>query len=124
MVLLAHFSDDTVIDKIPLNEIKMVREMIDVEDDVENSKNGNDFLIETDEDGYNSGRTYYLQADSSAQCREISNKISQISKLAIDRANSKTAFAQAQQPVRRVYTSTIFQNVVALLILTVGKDFV
>ncbi len=97
----------------------MVREMIDAEDEGSTSKDGNDFMIETDADGYNSGRTYYLQADSSAACRDVSKKISQNSKLAIDKANAKTAFAQAQQKVRRFYRSTIFQNLVAFLILTV-----
>jgi hypothetical protein len=122
VLLVAQLSVDSVIDKIPLIEIKMVREMMDIEDEGENSKDGNDFMIETDADGYNSGRTYYLQADSSAECRDISNKISLESKLAVDRANAKTAIAQAQQRVRRFYSSAIFQNLVAFLILTVGKD--
>ena len=120
-MLFAQLSDDTVIDKIPLFEIKMVREMIDAEDEGKKSKDGNEFMIETNADGYNSGRTYYLQADSSAACRDISKKISRNSKQAIDRANAKTAFAQAQQRVGILYRSAIFQNIVAFLILTVGK---
>ena len=99
----------------------MVREMIDAEDEGKKSKDGNEFMIETNADGYNSGRTYYLQADSSAACRDISKKKSRNSKQAIDKANAKTAFAQAQQRVGILYRSAIFQNIVAFLILTVGK---
>ena len=119
VVLLSQLREDTVIDKIPLTEIKMIREMMDTADEGQRS-NGNEFMIETNEDGYNSGRTYYLQADSSGACRDVSNKILQNSKLAIERANAKTAFAQAQQQVRKFYNSAIFQNLVAFLILMVG----
>ncbi len=120
VVLFAQLSEDTVIDKIPLNEIKLVREMIDAEGEGKKSKDGNEFMIETNADGYNSGRTYYLQADSSKACRDVAKKISQNSIMSIERANAKTAFAQAQQHVRKIYSSAIFQNVVAFLILTVG----
>jgi hypothetical protein len=70
-----------VIDKIPLNEIKIIREMIDAEDEGKKSKDGNEFMIETNAEGYNSGRTYYLQADSYAACRDVSKKISKKSKM-------------------------------------------
>jgi hypothetical protein len=119
VVLFAHTNEDTVIDKIPLIEIKLVREMIDAVEEGTNSKDCNELMIETDADGYNSGRTYYLQAESSGACRDIAKKLSKNSKIAIDRANAQTAFAQAQQKVRKFYISTIFQNVVASLILMV-----
>jgi hypothetical protein len=123
VVLFAQLSDDTIMDKIPLMEIKAVKEMIDVDDGDQKSKEGNDFMIETSTEGYNSGRTYYLQADSSTACQEASEKISQNSKQAIERANAKTAFTLAQQRVKTVYKSAIFKNVVAALILTVGMNF-
>ena len=98
----------------------MVREMIDAEDDDKGSKDGNELMIETNADGYNSGRTYYLQAESSAACREISKKISENSRIAIEKDNAKTAFAQARQKVRKIYRSAFFQNPVAFMILTVS----
>jgi hypothetical protein len=61
-----------VIDMIPLTEIKTVREM-DV-DEESKSKDPNEFIIETSPEGYNSGRTYYLQSESSASCRAILSK--------------------------------------------------
>ncbi len=122
VVLFAQINDDKIIDQIPLIEIKLVREMMDVDDESQKSKNCYDFMIETNPEGYNSGRTYYLRADSYAVCREVSEKISQNSKQAIERDNAKTAFAQAQQQVRKIYKSAIFKNIVACLILTVGNN--
>lgn len=123
MVLFAQLSEDTIIDKIPLIEIKAVKEMTDVHDGDQKSKDGNDFMIETSTEGYNSGRTYYFQADSKAACKDASNKISHNSRQAIDRANAKTAFTQAQQQVKKVYKSAVFKNIVAFLILSVGMNF-
>ncbi len=116
-------TEDTVIDTIPLNEIKLVREMIDADGEGKMSKDGTEFMIETNAEGYNSGRTYYLQADSSIDCRNFAKKISQNSTMATERANAKTTFAQAQQKVRKFYSSAIFQNIIAFLILTVGMPF-
>ncbi len=120
MVLFAHLKEDKVIDKIPLTEITLVREMIDAGDEG-GSNDGNEFMIVTNADGYNSGRTYYLQAESNAVRRDVEQHISHNSKMAIERANAKTAFAQVQQQVRKVYASAIFQNAVAFLILTVRR---
>ncbi len=118
--MFAQMTEDTVNDKIPLIEIKMVREMIDAEDEGRSAKDKNEFMIETNADGYNSGRTYYLQADSRTACRDIANKISENSRIAIEKDNAKTALAQARQQVRKIYTSAFFQNPVAFLILMVS----
>jgi hypothetical protein len=104
-------------DMIPLTEIKMIREM-DVDEDSK-SKDPNAFMIETSPEGYNSGRTYYIQAESSSSCRAISSKFSQSSAIAQERANARTAFEQAQRRVGKVYSANWFQNSVALLIIAV-----
>jgi hypothetical protein len=121
VVLFAQMSEETITDKIPLTEIKAVREMIDTDDKSQKPKDCNAFMIETNPDGYNSGRTYYLQADSNGACWDVSQKILKSSTFAVEKANSKTSFANAQQRVRKIYKSAIFKNVMALLILTVRR---
>jgi hypothetical protein len=118
-ILFAHIDDDDVVDLIPLTEIKTVREMVG--GDGEGTANDpNEFMIETSPEGYNSGRTYYLQADSSSSCRAISSKFLHCATVALERAHARTAFEQAQQRVRKVYRASWFQNSVALLIIAVS----
>jgi hypothetical protein len=118
-IFFAHPNDDEVIDKIPMEEVKLVREMEDVEEEKKKSKDATEMMIETHPEGYNSGRTYYLQAESQAICRKVVQRLSQYCKEAQERANAQTSFALAQQHVGKVYRSTIFQNLVAALIIAV-----
>lgn len=75
MMIFAQMSDDVVVDKIPLTEIKQVQEMVngDIGEDHE-SKLANqttDLMVETLPEGYNSGRTYYLSAESATSCTVV-----------------------------------------------------
>ena len=123
MVTFAQVNGEIVIDKIPLAEIESVRDMHSIEnEDLEKSKHLNQFMIETHTEGYNSGRTYYLKADSKDMCRNLIVKLDKCAVKARERANAKTAFALAQQRVGKVYNSTAFQNFFALLILAVTSQ--
>jgi hypothetical protein len=121
MIIFAQLNQDIVSDKIPLDEIKQIREMQDVDEENTKSKEVNELMIETLPEGYNSGRTYYLQAESRAACRKIVRKLTDYSTTAHERAHAQTAFAQAQQRVGKVYRSVVFQNFIALLIIAVGR---
>jgi hypothetical protein len=108
-----------VIDQIPLAEVQSIREMANMEEETMKASPENGFLVETHPEGYNSGRTYYLQAESRASCQEIVRKLSQYSAAAKEKAYSRSVFAKAQRQVDKVYRSTMFQSLVALLIIAV-----
>jgi hypothetical protein len=109
-----------VIDKIPMNEVERVREMKGLHQENKNSSDAAELMIETHPDGYNSGRTYYLQANSKATCQKFIQKLNQYCTKARERANARTALAQAQQRVGKMYRSRPFQNFVAILIIAVS----
>jgi hypothetical protein len=93
--------------------------MTDVDEESKKSRDANELMIETNPEGYNSGRTYYLQAESKAFCQQVVQQLNQNCKEANERANAQTAFTLAQQHSRKMYRSTIFQNIVAILIIAV-----
>ncbi len=116
---IAQLNEDTVVDQIPLADVQLVREMDIVDGEDNEAKHANDFMIETHPEGYNSGRTYYLQANSKASCQELVRTLSQHCTAAHERAHARTAFAQAQLQVDRVYRSALFQGFFAVLIIAV-----
>ncbi len=124
-MFFAQFEDDLVIDKIPLAEVKAVRDMRHVEqENTEKSTIHNALLIETEHDGYNSGRTYYLQAESPKSCQDIIALLTKQSTTARERAHAQTVFTHAQLQARKVFRSTPFQNLFAFLIIAVrATDF-
>jgi hypothetical protein len=119
VIFFAHLKDDIIIDKIPMNEVELVREMGNIIHENKKSSDAAELMIETHPDGYNSGRIYYLQAESKAMCQKIIQKLKQYCTAARERANARTAMAQAQQHVRKLYRSKPFQNIVAFLIIAV-----
>jgi hypothetical protein len=119
VIFFAHLKDDVIIDKIPMHEVELVREMGSIIHENKKSSDAAELMIETHPDGYNSGRIYYLQAESKAMCQKIIQKLKQYCTAARERANARTAMAQAQQHVRKLYRSNPFQNTVAFLIIAV-----
>jgi predicted RNA-binding protein YlxR (DUF448 family) len=85
----------------------------------------NAFQIATIPDGYNSGRSYYMQADSSEVKQKVIEQLQALSQSARTRAEVKSLFRKVQDHVRNVYTTRIFQSSAALLIIAVsGSDWV
>ena len=118
---IAQLNEDAVIDKIPLAEIKLVRGMDNVDGADEEAKQSNDLMIETHPEGYNSGRTYYLQADSRSSCESIVQTLSQYCTAAHEREHTRSIFAKAQRKVDKVYRSALFQGFFAFLIIAVSE---
>jgi hypothetical protein len=116
-------NDDIVIDQIPLSEISRVKEMEADDKETGDEKDENRLMIETHPEGYNSGRTYYLQAESKASCQDIIKKLLKYSTAAYERAHAQSVFRQAQLRVLKVYRSKVFQRLVALLIIMVRSLF-
>jgi hypothetical protein len=123
IIFFAQLKDDVILDKIPLNEVEQVREKESNHQERRSSREAEELMIETHHDGYNSGRVYYLQAESKAFCQELIQKLKQYCSKARERANSRTAMAQAQQFVGKIYRSTYFQNFVAVLIIMVCSKY-
>jgi hypothetical protein len=76
--------------------------------------------LQTVEDGYNSGRTYYLQASSDERCKTICDSITRHARRARRAAEAQSRLRRAQSVVLAVYESTPFQSAIAVLILAVS----
>ncbi len=130
MILFAQVLGNIIIDKIPLAEVLVVREMLNVDEEEDESNQSKTkkpsrmckLMIETQLDGYNSGRTYYLQAETSAACRETVEILTRSSQAAYRRLNSQTLFKKAKARVGKVFRSFYFQNFMALLIIAVSMQ--
>ena len=81
----------------------------------------NAIQIATIADGYNSGRSYYLQAESSEDKQKIIEQLRALTEIARKRAEVKTLFRKVQDRVRKVYNTRIFQCSAALLIVAVSQ---
>ena len=80
------------------------------------------FRIKTVPDGYNSGRTYFLRAQSDESCELI---VSQLSKAATDakqKLNVLSKFQKSQEIAKSIFFSAAFQSGSCLLILTVQSS--
>ena len=81
----------------------------------------NSLYIETIEDGYNSGRIYHIQAETTEICTNAVTMIHDFSRRAKSLAITKSRFQKSQQAVLRIYTSFWFQSVAVSLILAVRR---
>ena len=132
MILFAQAHSNIIIDKIPLEEVTVVREMLNVDEGEEEEGHAprtkrasrmSKLMIETQLDGYNSGRTYYLQAESSAACRATVETLNRCSQAAFKRLHSQTPYESARTHAGRVFRSSYFQNLTAFLILAVSAHW-
>jgi hypothetical protein len=121
MMYFTQVNDDIIMDQIPLAEIHQVKEMEAADGHLAKVKDENELMIETHPEGYNSGRTYYLQAESKLSCQDKINKLNQYRAAAYERAHAQSAFRQAQLRVLKVYRSAIFQRLMALLIIAASS---
>jgi hypothetical protein len=77
------------------------------------------FQIRTIPDGFNSGRIYYLQADSAELCETCVCELLKIVKLAKRKATKASRFKRGQKLMRTAFESTVFQCLSSLLIILV-----
>ena len=78
------------------------------------------FQIRTMVDGFNSGRTYYLQAESAEICQEIVRNLSKYVVASRKRADKASKFRRGQKVLLTFYESAPFQLVSSLLIILVS----
>ena len=130
-------TDDLEIDRIPLYEIEFVSEMkekmerrssiimngvqsfADSHSQREASNSSFPLQISTIRGGYNSGRSYYIQADSKESREELILMFTKLAKSARKRHEAHNVFRRVQLLARSVYESFPFQTMVAALILAV-----
>eukprot|EP00291_Cryptomonas_curvata_P012215 CAMPEP_0172202658 /NCGR_PEP_ID=MMETSP1050-20130122/30796_1 /TAXON_ID=233186 /ORGANISM="Cryptomonas curvata, Strain CCAP979/52" /LENGTH=244 /DNA_ID=CAMNT_0012880677 /DNA_START=80 /DNA_END=810 /DNA_ORIENTATION=- len=74
--------------------------------------------IKTIPEGFNSGRTYHLQADSEEQGSAIASQLEKISKDVKHHAEAKSRFQKSQEKVKAIYCSLPFQTTIAILIIS------
>jgi hypothetical protein len=79
--------------------------------------------IRTIPDGYNSGRVYYLRANTTACCRKIMTDLTKAVNVARKRAEVKTRFEKAQHTARKLHDSLAFQALSAIFITLVCSKF-
>jgi hypothetical protein len=75
--------------------------------------------IHTLPDGYNSGHTYYLQASSDDEFRDIAAKFKHIVQAAVTKAKRLSTSARIHREVKYFFESFYFQFFVAVLIIMV-----
>ena len=122
VVSFAFVDEEAQIDHIPFAEISNVKEMVDAGEDTSDDEGmfSHVMQIATRDDGYNSGRIYYLSTSSKDQLDELMKELRTKAKKARMHAEARTGFQRLQQKVRRRYESGIFQGLMALLIAGVN----
>ena len=83
----------------------------------------NTLQIQTIEDGFNSGRTYYLRASSENVCKNTVRELTSLSIKARLSAQSRSKWMKYQLRVCTVYNSLPFQTIVCLTIFTVRDNY-
>ena len=78
------------------------------------------FQIQTTINGFNSGRTYYLQAESAEICQEIVRNLSKYVVASRKRADKASRYRRGQKVLLAFYESAPFQLMSSLLIILVS----
>ena len=80
----------------------------------------NSILISTTEDGYNSGRKYYLKLETNQSCADLFKALQRFSADAIKRAKGKAVFQRSQTMLKRALNSSPIQGLAAFLVIAVS----
>ena len=76
--------------------------------------------IRTDVEGFNSGRVYYIRAESGGECRRIAADLERCSEVARRHFELRSWWERARDRLKSAYESAWVQAVVGALILAVG----
>jgi hypothetical protein len=79
--------------------------------------------LSTKERGYNSGRNYFLQANSQNESDALLRDLSKLAEAARRKAEGRTRFQNSQDAVHRVLDSRPFTAITGLLLVTVNFMF-
>ncbi len=122
-ISFAFVGEEAQIDHIPFAEILYIKEMVDAvsndQTDEDNMKYSHVMQIATRDDGYNSGRIYYLSTESKEALADLISDLAKKAKICRIQAEARTGFQRFQLRVRKRYESRKFQGFMALLIVMV-----
>ena len=121
----AFAGEETIIDHIPIDEVTYIKEMAEtISDEATNEDSSFAYMMQiaTRDDGYNSGRTYYLSTSSRDQLVELISYLTRAAEKARVNAEARTFLSMLQLRIRRWYESRIFQRLMALLIAAVSRE--
>jgi hypothetical protein len=76
--------------------------------------------IDTNPEGYNSGRTYYVQISSDHEFSRLAISLAAHIKVATKRLETRTVLERSRKKVRKVFHSSIFQCTASFFILAVS----
>ena len=126
-----HFAfqrEDTEIDHIPLAEIVVINATMDSDLGAELNDKGlqdaeaeHTIHITTETGGHNSGRSYYLRADSTEKIDSLVQSVRRLAREAKKRRDNHNIFQRTQCRVRRVYESTPSRAIIIVLIAMVTQ---
>ena len=126
-----HFAfqrEDAEIDHIPLAEIVVINATKESELGAElNDKSlqgveaEHTIQITTEPGGHNSGRSYYLRADSKESLETLVESVRRLAREVKKRRDNKSIFQRIQRMVRRVYESTPSRALIIFLIAMVTQ---
>ena len=123
IIAFAFVGEEAQIDHIPFAEVLHVKEMAEAAtedfDTEDNTKFRNVMQIATKNDGFNSGRIYYLSTESQGTLQELIANLTMKAKIAREQVEARTGFQKLQRRVRKRYDSAQFQGLMALLIAAV-----
>ena len=137
IIAFANANEDGVLDIVPLHEVMNVRDttlqneiMADEDSEFEGTTPSDDdqtevknvFEIETNPEGYNSGRVYQIQAESAQDFRTLFDNLTKLASVAREEAEAKTRFKKSQQRVGKVFNSNIIQRALAILVFGVRSS--
>jgi hypothetical protein len=124
-ISFAFVGEEAQIDHIPFAEILYIKEMIEAAsndlDDEDSMKFSHVMQIATRDDGYNSGRIYYLSTGSKEALADLMSDLAKKAKICRVQAEARTGFQKFQLRVRKRYESRKFQGFMALLIVLVSE---
>jgi hypothetical protein len=125
IIAFAFVGEEAQIDHIPFAEVLHVKEMAEAAtedyDTEDNTKFRNVMQIATKNDGFNSGRIYYLSTESQDTLQGLIADLTKKTKKARSQVEARTGFQKLQRRVRKRYDSAHFQGLMALLIAAVRQ---
>jgi hypothetical protein len=136
VIAFARVGGSTLLDAIPLHEVISIESMLSVdrgEQDGQHTLNSYEsvidfthaFQVRTVKNGQNAGRKYILRVGSDEEVTTITEELSLLTKKAARKKEmaAKSWKANAQNIIRKLYSSSVFQGIFALLIVAVNADF-
>ena len=127
-ISLAFVGNEEEIDRIPLEGVDFVKAHYEAalmeghshDDSGGQSQDFFCFQVATNAEGYNSGRTYTFRTRSKELYEETLPLLTSLAKKAKRRAQAHTLFRICQWRVRKVYSHSICQSIIALVIMGVS----